>query len=81
MQAFYTVGHKNEPTYFFVCNFVNSQWISMLFSQLDLKMNGTCDGVNLSTLMLLCYLVKIEMQKMHANTISSFNVNYKIAVK
>jgi len=31
--------------------------------------------------MLLHYLVKVETPKMHINTPSAFNVNYKIAVK
>jgi len=30
--------------------------------------------------MLLHYLVKVEKPKMHVNTASDFNVNYKIAV-
>jgi len=30
--------------------------------------------------MLLHYLVKVEKPKMHVNTTSAFNVNYKIAV-
>jgi len=30
---------------------------------------------------LLHYLVKVETPKMHVNTNSAFNVNYKIAVK
>jgi len=30
--------------------------------------------------MLLHYLVKVETPKMHVNTTSPFNVNYKIAV-
>jgi len=31
--------------------------------------------------MLLHYLVKVEKPKMHVNTTSAFNVNYKIVVK
>jgi len=31
--------------------------------------------------MLLHYLVKVETPKMHVNTSSAFNVNYKIAIK
>jgi len=31
--------------------------------------------------MLLHYLVKVETPKMHVNTNSAFNVNYKIAAK
>jgi len=56
----------------------------MPFSLLDLEKNSTCDGMNfihLTWLMLLHYLVKVETPKMHVNTNSSFNVNYKIAVK
>jgi len=56
----------------------------MLFSLLDLEKNSTCDGVtftHLTWLMLLNYLVKVETPKMHVNTNSAFNVNYKIAVK
>jgi len=30
--------------------------------------------------MLLHYLVKVETPKMHVNTTSAFNVNYKIAI-
>jgi len=30
--------------------------------------------------MLLYYLVKVDTQKMYMDTISAFNVNYKIAV-
>jgi len=30
--------------------------------------------------MLLHYLVKVEKPKMHVNTTSAFNANYKIAV-
>jgi len=30
--------------------------------------------------MMLYYLVKVETPKMHANTTSAYNVNYKIAV-
>jgi len=30
--------------------------------------------------MLLHYLVKVETPKMHVNTTSAFNANYKIAV-
>jgi len=46
-------------------------------------MNGTCEGINfthLTELMLLHYLVKVEKPKMHVNTTSAVNVNYKIAV-
>jgi len=56
----------------------------MPFSLLDLEKNSTCDGINfthLASLMLLHYLVKVETPKMHVNTNSAFNVNYKIAVK
>jgi len=35
---------------------------------------------HLACLMSLHYLVKIETPKMHVNTNSAFNVNYKIAV-
>jgi len=31
--------------------------------------------------MLLNYLVKVETPKVHMNTISAFNINYKITVK
>jgi len=31
--------------------------------------------------MLLHYMVKVETTKMHMNTISAFNVNYKVPVK
>jgi len=56
----------------------------MPFSLLDLEKNSTCDDMNfthLTWLMLLHYLVKVETPKMHVNTNSVFNVNYKIAVK
>jgi len=55
----------------------------MQFSLLDFKMNDTCEGMNfthLTWLLLLHYLVKVETPKMHVNTTSAFNVNYKIAV-
>jgi len=55
----------------------------MQFLLLDFKINGICEGTNftyLSELMLLYYLVKVETPKMHVNTTSAFNVNYKIAV-
>ena len=54
----------------------------MQFSLLDFKMNDTCDGVNftnLTYLLLLPYLVKVETPKKHVKTTSVFNVNYKIA--
>jgi len=50
---------------------------------LDLETNCICDSRNftrLTWLMLLHYLVKVETPKMHANTNSSFNVNYETAV-
>jgi len=56
----------------------------MPFSQLDLEKNITCEGMNFThhtSFMLLHYLVKVETPKMHVNTNSAFNVNYKIAVK
>ena len=56
----------------------------MLFSLLDLEKKRKCDGMNLTHLIwlvLLHYLVKIETPKMHVNTNSAFNVNYKIAAK
>jgi len=56
----------------------------MSFSPLDLEKNSTCDDMNithLTWLILLHYLVKVETLKMHVNTNSVFNVNYKIAVK
>ena len=56
----------------------------MLFSLLDLEKNSTHDGMNfthLTWLVLLHYLVKVETPKMHVNTNSTFNVNYKIVVK
>jgi len=46
----YTVGHKKEPTYFFVCNFVINQGILIQFSLIDLEMNGTCDSVHFTDL-------------------------------
>jgi len=52
----------------------------MLFWLLDLEKNSTCDGMNLTHLtwlMLLDYLVKFETPKIHVNTNSAFNVNYK----
>jgi len=54
----------------------------MPFSLLNLEKNSTCDGMNFThlTSALLRYLVKVETPKMHANTNSAFNVNYKIAV-
>jgi len=60
----------------FVRNFVKNQQILMPFSVFGLKMNGTCDGVNLAHLtkfMLLHYLVKFETPKMHMNKNSAFN--------
>jgi len=54
------------------------------FSLLDFKMNSICECMNftqLTYLMLLHNLVKVETPKMHVNTTSAFNVNYKIAVK
>jgi len=45
-------------------------------------MNATCGDMNftnLTKLVLLHYLVKVETSKMHMNTNSSFNVNYNIA--
>ena len=56
----------------------------MPFSLLDLEKSSTFDGMNFShhtRLMLLHYLVKFETPKMHVNTNSALNVNYKIAVK
>jgi len=56
----------------------------MLFSLLDLEKDSTCYGMNLThltCLVLLHYFVKFETPKMHANTNSAFNANYKIAVK
>jgi len=55
----------------------------MPFSRLDLQKNSTCVGMNfihLTWLVLLHYPVKAETPKMHVNTNSVFNVNYKIAV-
>jgi len=55
----------------------------MQFSLLHFKMNDTCNSMNfiyLTQLMLLHYFVKVKTQKMHVNTTSAFNVNYKIAV-
>jgi len=46
-------------------------------------MNDTCEGmkvIHLTQLLLLHYLVKVDKPKMHVNTTSAFNVNYKIAV-
>jgi len=34
----------------FLCNFVKNQRILTPFSRLDLKMKGTCDGINLTYL-------------------------------
>jgi len=42
--ALCTMSHKKEPTYF--CNIVKNQRILTPFSLLDLKMNGTRDGMN-----------------------------------
>jgi len=56
----------------------------MQFSLLDLEKNNTCDGMNfthLTWLILLHDLVKSETPKMHVNTNSAFNVNYRIAIK
>jgi len=36
---------------------------------------------HITRLMLLHYLVKVKTPKMHVNTNSAFNVNYKIAIK
>ena len=61
----------------FVRNFVKNQQISMPLSMLGLKMNGTCDGVNLAHLtklmLLKHYLAKFETPKMHMNKNSAFN--------
>jgi len=35
----------------------------------------------LTCLVLLHYLIKVETPKMHVNTNSAFNVNYKTAIK
>jgi len=54
----------------------------MQFSLLDLEKNSTCDGMKffyLTWLMFIHYLVKSETPKMHVNTNSAFNVNYKNA--
>jgi len=51
----------------------------MQFSRLDFKMNDACK--HLTYLMLLHYLVKVKTLKIHVNTTSVFNVNYRIAVK
>ena len=51
---------------------------------MGLEKNNTCGDMNfthLTWLMLLHYLVKVETPKMHLNTNSDFNVNYKIAIK
>jgi len=56
----------------------------MQFSVLDLEKNCTCDGMNLTHLTWLVlphYLIKIEIPKMHVNTNSAYNVNYKTVVK
>jgi len=53
----------------------------MPYSVLDLEKNSICDGMNfthLTSLMLLHYLVKVETSKMHVNTNSPVNVQYKI---
>jgi len=55
----------------------------MQFSLLDFQMNDTCEGMNftrLMCLMLLHYLVKLDTPKMHVNTTSAFNINYRIPV-
>jgi len=54
----------------------------MPFPLLHLEKNSTCDDMNfthLTWLMLLRYLVQVETQKVHVNTNSAFNVNYKIS--
>jgi len=54
----------------------------MLFAVLDLAINDTHEGMNftnLTLLMLLHYLVKVETPKMHVNTNSAFNFNYEMA--
>jgi len=46
----YTVGHKKEPTYIFVCNFVKNQLILMQIFLVDLDMNGTCESMKFTHL-------------------------------
>jgi len=63
---FYTVSHKKSQL-IFVCNFVKNQLILMQFSLLDLTMNDTHGGMNLThltQLVLLHYLAKVETVKM-----------------
>jgi len=51
---------------------------------LDFEVNDTCKGMNfthLTQLLLLHYLVKLDTPKMHVNTTSASNVNYKIVLK
>jgi len=55
----------------------------MQLSLLDFEMNDTREGMNfthLTQLIMLHYLVKVETPKMHVNTTSAYNVNFKIAV-
>jgi len=56
----------------------------MPFSLLDLEKSGTCGSVNfthLAYVTLLYYLLKVETPKMHVNINSSFNIDYKTAIK
>ena len=75
--AIYTVSHKRWSQLIFICNLVKNKRILMLFAVLDLTINDTHDGMNftnLTSLMLLHYLVKVETPKMHVNTSSAYNV-------
>jgi len=78
------VGHKKGANSLLHVTFVKNPRISMPLSPLHLGMNDTHHGVNLAHLtylMLLYYLVKVEMLKMHVNTNLAFNVNYEITIK
>jgi len=65
----YTVSHKKEPIYSFVCITLSN--ILTDFNAVfivNLKTNCTCDGMNfthLTWLMLQHFLVKFETPKMH----------------
>jgi len=70
----------------FVCIFLKKQPILMQFTLLDFKWKIHVILIAWTTLltylglMLIHHLVKVETPKVHVNTTSAFNVNYKIAV-
>jgi len=46
----YTINHKKRSQLIFLCNFVKNQRILMQSSLLELTMNDTCDGTNITHL-------------------------------